>query len=563
MTAEAQQLTLLPRDFAWHPKSAEDSDNHGEIFTRRWIVELILDLAGYTADRDLALLRAVEPCCGAGAFVTVMVERLVIGAHRHGRQISETAGSIVAYDLRRDNVAKARRAAADALISGGVADCRRHPAGSRLGPDPRLLPRLNRYGTSIWSSATRPTCVLRMCRRTGWLPTGPPVPPWPGAGRHLRRILRESAAVSFGTPALPPSFWCADRWMRNQYGSRLRELISSGYAVEVAIAAHDVDAFESRVSAYPAITVVRRTAQRGAVVATADASFDQATAHEFAAWSRSRVDQFAAPGIVAARLPHWFEGDASWPTGSPARLALLEQLNDTFEPIEKSATGTRIGIGVATGADAVYVRRDPPDIEVDRLLPLAMSQDTRSGELRWSGTYLVNPWGETGDLVELAAYPRLAAYLDRHAVAVRARNVAQRLPQRWFRTIDRVDPALTCQPKLLFPDLKMTSHPVYDPGGHYPHHNLYYIVSAGWDLQVLGGLLLSRVAQLFVDAYSVRMRGGTLRFQAQYLRRIRVPGPGQIPPVLKKRLRAAFLDRDVEGATSAAMDAYRIDSLPD
>ncbi len=109
----------------------------------------------------------------------------------------------------------------------------------------------------------------------------------------------------------------------------------------------------------------------------------------------------------------------------------------------------------------------------------------------------------------------------------------------------------------------MTSHPVYDPGGHYPHHNLYYIVSAGWDLQVLGGLLLSRVAQLFVDAYSVRMRGGTLRFQAQYLRRIRVPGPGQIPPVLKKRLRAAFLDRDVEGATSAAMDAYRIDSLPD
>ena len=28
---------------------------HGQVITRRWIVDLILDLAGYTADRDLAV----------------------------------------------------------------------------------------------------------------------------------------------------------------------------------------------------------------------------------------------------------------------------------------------------------------------------------------------------------------------------------------------------------------------------------------------------------------------------------------------------------------------------
>ena len=45
---------------------------------------------------------------------------------------------------------------------------------------------------------------------------------------------------------------------------------------------------------------------------------------------------------------------------------------------------------------------------------------------------------------------------------------------------------------------------------------------------MLGGLLLSDVANLFVGAYCVRMRGGCYRFQAQYLRRIRVPDAGSV-----------------------------------
>ncbi len=55
------------------------------------------------------------------------------------------------------------------------------------------------------------------------------------------------------------------------------------------------------------------------------------------------------------------------------------------------------------------------------------------------------------------------------------------------------------------------------------------------------------------------MRGGTLRFQAQYLKRIRVPRPDEIPPATKDALRTAFRDRDTEAATLAAADAYGID----
>jgi adenine-specific DNA-methyltransferase len=224
-----------------------------------------------------------------------------------------------------------------------------------------------------------------------------------------------------------------------------------------------------------------------------------------------------------------------------------------------------VGIGVATGADKVFIcqQEDAVEVEADRLLPLAMVRDTTSGELLWTGSQLVNPWSETGDLVNLRDYPLLSKYFSRHSATLRKRYVATKQPDRWFKTIDKVDHKLTNRSKLLFPDLKSTIHPVLDDQGLYPHHNLYYVVSDTWDMRVLGGLLLSKVAEAFISAYGVKMRGGTLRFQAQYLRKIRVPDPASINEQTKKALADAFTRRDVEGATQAALQAYGLNLLPD
>jgi hypothetical protein len=233
-------------------------------------------------------------------------------------------------------------------------------------------------------------------------------------------------------------------------------------------------------------------------------------------------------------------------------------LNDRLPLLEDVATGTRVGIGVATGADHVFVTSDA-DIEPDQLLPLSMVRDTVSGTLSWSKHFLVNPWDAKGKLVDLNTHPRLRAYFEQHAEVLKRRHVAVGgRSAMWYRTIDKVDPTLSARPKLLFPDMKLTIHPVLDEGGLYPHHNLYYIVSDVWDLRVLGGLLLSRVAQAFIEAYAVKMRGGTLRFQAQYLRRIRVPRPEAISETDRALLVAAFNDRDTLAATTVAARVYGI-----
>ena len=137
--------------------------------------------------------------------------------------------------------------------------------------------------------------------------------------------------------------------------------------------------------------------------------------------------------------------------------------------------------------------------------------------------------------------------------------MAKKDPASWHRTIDKVQASLTGKPKLLLQDMKTTIHPVLETGGHYPHHNLYYVISDTWDMEVLGGILLSRIAQAFIEAYCVRMRGGTLRFQAQYLKRIRVPRPDEIDADTKDALRVAFRTRDTDAATLAAAAAYGIE----
>ena len=117
-------------------------------------------------------------------------------------------------------------------------------------------------------------------------------------------------------------------------------------------------------------------------------------------------------------------------------------------------------------------------------------------------------------------------------------------------------------PKLLIPDIAGSNEVVFDAGKYHPHHNLYFVTSETWDMEVLGGLLSSKVALFFVWSYAVKMRGGYLRFQAQYLRRIRVPLPGSLSVAMSDAIRSAFRERDFPRLDALAQEVYGIDELP-
>lgn len=533
----------------------DEGDQHGEVFTRRWIVELILDLVGYTPDRDLGAMVAVEPACGAGAFLAPMVERLIDSCRRHRRDIEEAGGALRAFDLLPANVELARKAVATAISDAGVQPARAAMFAAEAVRCADFL--LTEHNAEVDFVIGNPPYI-----RLEDVPKGRCA-----EYRRACPTMRGRSDIFVGfietglrllTPGGVLGFIVADRWMHNQYGSDLRSYITEGYAVDAVVSMHDVDAFEQRVSAYPAITVIRRGEQSTAVVATASKGFDQRAAAGLLTWVRSRSTSRANTSVTAVKLPTWFESDVSWPSGNPANLALLAHLESRFEPLEDPETGTRVGIGVATGADAVYLTHDSDLVEADRLLPLLTTRDTSTGVAAWSGTYLVNPW-ENGSLVNLEDYPRLGQYLGSWNGEVLGRHVARKNPSRWYRTIDRVEPGLRERQKLVIPDLKAFIQPVLDRGETYPHHGLYVVTSDTWDLEVLGGLLLSDIAELFVAMYCVKMRGGCYRFQAQYLRRIRVPQRASIRARDARDLRRAFEARDRQAAGAVARRLYGLD----
>lgn len=537
----------------------EPDVNNGEVFTRRWVVEFILDLSGYTPDRDLASLIVLEPSCGRGAFLVPIVERLVESCRRHDRPISNATGAVRAFDLMYQHVVAARSAVADVLATAGVGQVERERLTEEWIRQGDFL--LADHGGDVADFVIGNPPYIRL----------EDVPPERCAAyRQACPTMRGRSDVyvgfiEVGLRVLRPDgvlgFIVADRWMHNQYGANLRRFVADSFSIAAVVAMHDVEAFERPVSAYPAVTVIRRSKHGDPVIATTAGGFGPSEAEALNTWARTTSERSAMGGTYrAARLDGWFAGDSLWPTGTPDELALVADLERRFPPLEDLATGTRVGIGVATGADKVFLTSDPDVVEHDRLLPLAMARDTTTGKLTWSGTYLVNPW-DGQQLVDLAHYPKLRNHFEAHELEVRRRYVARRDHDRWFRTIDRIDPALRAKRKLLLPDLKATIHPVLEAGEYYPHHNLYFVTSTEWPIEALGGLLLSAVANLFVGAYCVKMRGGCYRFQAQYLRRIRVPVVSSVSPADLDRLADAFDGRDVVAATDIACRLY--DVTPD
>ena len=531
----------------------------GVVYTRAWMVDLILDLAGYLPEKRLADFVALEPSAGDGAFLSGMVKRLVRSCEIHGIALEGAVGSLQAFEIDPGAAERAVGVVRETLeelgVSGGLAA--------------RLARNWIKVGDFLEASLCFPIADFVI--------GNPPyirledIPASKAAfyrngfsamrGRADIYVAFYPAALYQLKPGGVCAYICADRWMLNDYGSALREFITTeGYNVRHIIEAHDVEAFESEVSAYPAVTVIAREAQGSVVVSKALPGIETE--------SRSNLIKAlnilgSMPGILSARFDDWFHGSEPWPCSSPEKLKMLKHLEATCLPLESKETGTRIGIGVATGADKVFISSEKPTYEKDRALPLAMAYDLEEGRVNWSGHFLANPWNERG-LVDLAEYPAFEAHLAPHREQLEGRHTAKKdKPQNWHKTIDRVNLGLFKKDKLYIADIKDRLLPCLDKGETYPQHNLYWITSEQWDLRVLGALLMSEVGQFFIQCYGVRMRGGYLRFQAQYLRRIRVPDPASISEPLRARLRAAFELQDFDLANKAALEAYRIKALPE
>lgn len=527
-------------------------EERGAVFTRPEVVEFILDLVGYTIDKPLHRLRLLEPSCGDGNFLMIAVERLLEAwlesEDRSDDPVVDLLESLMAVELHKPTLEKTRSHLNPLLRNAGLTErqCKilleqwlcqgdflllpfSEPFDCIVGNPPyvrqELIPDtlLAEYKVRYRTVIDRADLYIPFMERS-------------------LSLLKEGSGLCF---------ICPDRWLKNRYGGPLRRMVADHFHLEAYIDMVDTPAFLTEVTAYPAIILITRgnlgptrIARRPEISRPAL----QALAHELKAPVLPRESEVKESFAVGS-------GAEPWIMESSKQLALLRRLESDFPLIEEA--GCKIGIGVATGADKVFIAGyDELDVEEDRKLPLATTRDIVSGEVVWRGLGIINPFSDEGGLVDLSKYPRLKGYLEARKEQLAKRHIAKRRPASWYRTIDRIYPGLATTPKLLIPDIKEKAHIVYEHGHLYPHHNLYYITSKAWDLMALQAVLMSGIARLFVGAYSTRMRGGYLRFQAQYLRRIRLPRWSDVPRKIMDQLVAAARSRDVRVCNQAVCLLY-------
>lgn len=524
----------------------------GAIFTRSEVVDFILDLAGYTVDKPLHEQRLLEPSFGGGDFLQPIIERLLRvwrAAKSSGSVLDELGDAIRAVELHHDTYHNTRTEVIALLKREGIAATTATALADRwLSQGDFLLARLDGEFDFVVGNPPYvrqeliPAPLLAEYRnryRTMY----------DRADIYIPFIERSLSALSDGGRL---GFICADRWMKNRYGGPLRSLVAAGFHLKVYVDMVDTPAFHSDVIAYPAITIISREAPGATRIAHRPA-IDRATLGTLA-------DLLCAPALpketdTVRELARVTNGTEPWLLESSDQMALIRRLEGCFPLLEEA--GCKVGIGVATGADKAFIADfDALDVEPDRKLPLVTTKDIMSGEVKWRGLGVVNPFAESGGLVDLEKYPRLRRYLESRREVIAGRHCAQKAPANWYRTIDRITPALAARPKLLIPDIKGEAHIVFEGGELYPHHNLYCITSDDWDLRALQAVLLSAVTRLFVATYSTKMRGGFLRFQAQYLRRIRIPRWADVPEPLRRELAKAAIKRDVQACNRAAFKLY-------
>jgi len=554
--AQSPYPSLCPIAEAAAMMAAADIDARGAVFTRREVVDLILNLVGYTADRPLHEARLLEPAMGQGDFLIPAIERLFEAYERdipaHKRNIvRDLADCIRAVELHHASYRQTRSLVMAALVSKGLSVFDIHAlCDSWLLQGDFLLLRLAGTFTHVIGNPPYvrqefiPDVLIAEYRRRF-------TTVYDRADLYIPFMER---SLSLLEPDGCLGFICADRWMKNRYGGPLRRFVAEGFHLGYCVDMVDTKAFLSDVIAYPAIVVISREKPGPTRVACRPAI----NTRTLTALARSMTAPRLKKGKGITEVEGVTNGSEPWMLETQGVLGVIRRLEAEFPALEEA--GCKVGIGVATGADQVFIGPlGELDVEPDRKLPLAMTRDIASGVVKWRGLGVINPFGADGKLVPLTDYPKLAAHLERHGAAIKARHVSKKNPNGWYRTIDRIYPELTHKPKLLIPDINGSAQVVYEPGELYPHHNLYFVTADEWALRALQAVLLSDVARAFIGLYSTKMRGGGyLRFQAQYLRRIRIPHWDEVPNPLRVALTRAGTTRDAAACNKAVAELYQL-----
>ncbi|MBD5368569.1 MAG: N-6 DNA methylase [Bacteroides sp.] len=450
------------------------------------MVNFMLDLMGYTPDKDLSQYRILEPSFGCGDFLMEIINRIYQSSIKyHFNATRIITGNVYGCEIDSEKYDKAINRI-----------CRTIPDFSSVN-----LKRED-FLLSEWS------CNF------DFIVGNPPYIRY----ENIPVEIRDAYKAKFTTfhyrcdiyvlffehclrhlaSAGRHCFICSNRWIRNEYGRKLRSLISRDYNLDYLIDIEGIDAFSETVLAYPAITVISGPCHHQPTK----------TAKIFT------LKDLSMP--LSRELKKVPENCDLW-----EQLFAVGELHNLYT-IENQ--GFTIGIGVATGADKIFINSNLISmVEDNLLLPIVNSRDLTDNKFNWKGAYLLNPYKADGSLIDIDCYPKAKRYLEQFKLQLENRHIVKK-GRRWYSLIDKVKAELISLPKILLPDISGNRKLFVDKGKFYPAHNIYYITGGSiGDLELLAAILMSDFVRSQIGNISNKMNGGMPRWQSQSIKKLRIP----------------------------------------
>ena len=222
--------------------SRSNGGGHGDVFTSPEVVKFMLDMLGYTSNRDLSQIRILEPACGEGEFIVEIAKRIGISALNFGFDAKTAiAECVFGYDIDESKIQICKKRLEELgyndpqhIMVDDFLTCHVPQVDMVVGNPPYVryenIPEEKRrtYKNLFLTFHYRADLYVLFFEKT------------------LRSLSPEGKHC----------FICSNRWFKNEYGKKLRKLVAQHFRLNSIVNLENADAFQEAVLAYPSITVI-------------------------------------------------------------------------------------------------------------------------------------------------------------------------------------------------------------------------------------------------------------------------------------------------------------------